>query len=698
MINNNKITLTLDDVGNFLGKFTENSEHVYWMSSPDFKKIQYISPSYERIWGRSRAELYNNPEIWITFLHPDDVLDYHPIDQMAAKVIQLGEKARYSEQYRIIRGDGQIRWIMDNGFPLYDDKGRCYGVTGIAIDVTEQKKQEDELRIAKERAEKANEAKDEFIQNMSHDIRTPLVGIIGMANLLAQEMKQEQEKEYASMIQNSGEQLLVLLNGILDIVSSAHPKDHLLDAHSFDLHALITSIYELELPTIKLKNLDLHLHVEACVPQWIISDSVKLHRIILNLLGNAIKFTKQGAIKINISSAFLDKPDQIELNIVISDSGIGIPEEEQARIFDRFYRGSPSHKGLYPGHGVGLHIVQKYLEQLNGSIHCMSTQASGTTFHLKIPALIDTTPSHLPIQPELHFSYHSSGLPHGVEEGVIPQCPPKESPSFYKKPLLLLVEDNVLALRIIESIIVKENCDYMSALSGEKALELLQSHQFDLILTDIGLPGISGIELTALIRAQERAANKLPLPIIGLSAHVVEEVEQKCLASGMNEVIVKPVRLKLMRNILSEYLHDIKVQADKQTLQHEQLDLPALECELFELDQYPLFDVRSGIDSLGDEQTLRELLDILITQTLPQDLKAINAAYDHKNWSEVEQLAHKIKSAALYCSTTRLKFACQYLERCHKAGYVYLMDALFKQFSLTVTQTILVVLEFLDKP
>ena len=135
-----KASAALSIYGNFLSKLSENSDHVYWLSSPDFKKIQYISPAYEKIWGRSRDELYLNPETWITFLHPEDRDREHPIQEMAEKVARLGDAARFSAQYRIIRPDKEIRWIMDNGFPVFDNNGICCGVTGVAVDVTKEKK------------------------------------------------------------------------------------------------------------------------------------------------------------------------------------------------------------------------------------------------------------------------------------------------------------------------------------------------------------------------------------------------------------------------------------------------------------------------------------------------------------------------------------------------------------------------------
>ena len=630
------------------------------------------------------------PELWITYLHPEDALAYHPIEEMANQIVQLGDKARYSEQYRIIRPNGEIRWIMDNGFPLYDDQGVCFGVTGIAIDVTEQKKQEEELRIAKEIAEKASYAKDEFIQNMSHDIRTPLVGIIGMANLLQQELQKSQEKEYAHMIEMSGEQLLVLFNSILDIVSSNNSKEHVIEKQSFDLYELIKGICELELPTIKIKKLELHLTIDSSVPQWIITDSTKLHRILLNLLSNAIKFTKEGAIKINVSSTLLKVPGHVELMVMIMDSGIGISEADHDKIFDRFYRATPSSKGLYTGHGVGLHIVQQYIQLLQGTISFESTQNKGSNFIIKIPVAIDSSKRDVKAEPD--FMPLSSGgeFEEHWTNNVTNATNTKDETRF-SSPLLLLVEDNAVALKMIESIAQQSNCRFISAHTGEEALDFIKQHEFDLILSDLGLPGISGCELTLAIRAYEQNLNKPSIPIVGLTAHAVDAIKKECLASGMSKVIIKPIKLNVLQHLVDEFIKP-HTESEQELTRYLGSDLPASEDELFKLDCYAVLEEKNEIT---DVASLNELLQLLINEALPQELKAMDTAYAQKNWEQVESIAQKIKTEALYCGAMRLKFACQYLELCAKPEPIHLVDALYKQFCTTVTETILIIQDWL---
>lgn len=678
--NHNKIRLSLDDVGEFLAKFTENSDHVYWISSPDFKKIQYISPSYEKIWGRSRDELYKNPEIWITYLHPDDAKKHHPINEMAKKITLLGDKARYAEHYRIIRPNNEIRWIMDSGFPLYDDKGICYGVTGIAIDITEQKNIEQELKQAKEKAEAANRAKDEFLANMSHDIRTPLTGIIGMSAILEQEVEKLEEKEHAHWVNVSGEQLLALLNSVLDVVSIGSRQENHINIEAVTIKQLLHNIAELERPTIKLKQLDLTVDVDSSVPDLIHTDPLKLHRILLNLLGNAIKFTDKGGVLLKVQYRPLnDKQGQLEL--FVSDTGAGITKEDQDKVFDRFFRSNPSYKGQYTGFGVGLHIVQQYVALLKGSISLDSELGIGTTFKVSIPVTIaqhhtKTTSCSTPI----HHAYH------GINDNNVAPKSTGQTNEFISSgdnsPFLLLVEDNPIALKVVESTVKQTRCQFLSATTGEEALKLAQAHAFDLILSDIGLPGLSGNELAASIRAMEQTLGKKPIPIIGLTAHVAKDAEQESLQAGMTKVISKPINL----SVLQDLLHYVEKKSTSDTHRFAK-ELAHDEADLFQLDQYPLLDIQSGINTLGTMETLQELLTLMLYVDLPKDLDAITKAYAKQQWDIVEKTAHKMKSGALYCGVIRMTYACQYLERYQKAGLTHLQNQLYQQLMSVITQT-----------
>lgn len=634
-MNESKISLQLDDVGEFLAKFAERSDHVYWISSNDFKSIKYISPSYERIWGRRRDELYKNPNLWITFLHPEDAVDHHPIQQMVDRIKSLGDKARYSENYRIIRPNGEIRWIMDNGFPLYDDKGVCFGVSGIAVDITQQKKQYEELYKAKEEADTANRAKDEFIRNMSHDIRTPLSGIIGISSILEQTLNSADEKDYAHMINVSGEQLLTLLNSVLDIIASGSHKENELNLSKFNIQELIQGITDLELPTIKFKNLALKINLAADLPQKIESDFTKLHRILLNLLGNAVKFTEKGGIEIEVKRRKGPRKQHF-LEFYIKDTGKGIKAEDQKKVFKKFYRGSSSYQGLYAGHGVGLHIVKKYIHLLKGKVNIESRLRKGTTFLVTIP--------FTPIEESKH-----------IQASVLITMPQKaERLNVDVSSLkILIVEDNAIALKMLELFLTQKGLSFMSASSGSEAIELFRAYSFNLVLTDIGLPDMTGTKVTRLLRLHEKKMGSNPIPIIGLTAHSITEKEEKYFKAGMNKVYTKPVRPAILDELLEAYF---SIRDKVHNTQESSVLDPLIAWE-----DFSLLDLELGIKNLGSKETLLDMLDLFFKE-IKEDLPALQADWKNKNIVNVKHLAHKMKSGALYCGTIRLQKACEFLE------------------------------------
>lgn len=661
-----KIKSTLGIFGGFLSKLSENSDQVYWLSSPDFKKIQYISPAYEKIWGRSREELYSNPESWITFLHPEDSRRQHPVREMAEKIALIGEAARFSAQYRIVRPDGEVRWVMDKGFPVFDYNGVCCGATGVAVDITQEKKHEFELKKAKEDAEAANRAKIVFIENMSHDIRTPLSGVIGMSSLLTQKLTIPQHKQYAQWINDSGEQLLKLLNGILEVISADNINENDINNEFFDLGQCIQDIVELETPTAYLKGLDLRFYVDKEIPKFVYSDRIKVHRILLNLLGNAIKFTEKGHVSISAQLRELHK-QQAVVQFSVTDTGIGILEEQQNKVFERFHKVTPSYKGIYAGFGVGLHIVLTYVKLLGGTIQLTSQLGVGTTFDFFLPfkCLNDD---------RWNIEQFSCG-----ENSVVltEQCN------------VLIVEDNTIALKVAEAVAVNAGCHVQSAKNGEEALVLIQANNFDLVITDIGLPGISGYELTEKIRVWEKENNKPNLAIVGLTAHAKSYAEQNCLDAGMNDVFSKPITTELMANILRKNVANklLTLNENKQAYGLLGLDLPDTEEELFDLQKFALLDINKAITTVGNESLVRQVLELMISDEIQKDITLIKIAHSNANWDEIEKFAHKMKGGAVYLGTVRMQHACQYLERYHKAGHTHLLELLYQQLISVVDDT-----------
>lgn len=593
--------------------------------------------------------------------------DYRKDDQL---ILQSKQPKLGIEELQTL-ADGREIVLLTSKIPLFAKNNDIVGILGIYIDITERKKIERSLEEAKNRAEVANSAKTEFIANMSHDIRTPLSGIIGMSKLIEDSSKDNQEKQYAQWVNESGEQLLDLLNGVLDVVSADNIKETDVHNEAFNLRSSIRDIVQLELPTVKLKKLDLLTDIDESIPDFIVSDKLKLNRIILNILGNAIKFTEKGNITIRLKKMAQDE-NTIHVEFSVIDTGIGIPEQLQSKVFDRFYRVNPSYKGGQRGHGVGLHIAQRYVELLGGELKLSSKVGEGTTFFFTLALTVD---------PSKDITTQAKSFDQAKDLVAV-----ESENSLKKLPHILIVEDNLIALRIAETLTKQVGCNFSTATDGEQALKLIKATDFDLIITDVGLPNISGNELTRYIRAWEKTSNKKPIPIVGLTAQALGEAERECLKAGMNKVLVKPIYLHTMQAIIKQY-----ITADDLAEKHQGgklgRDLPDNEEQLFELDKFNLLDIEVGTANLGNVTVLNELLELMISQAIPEDLAFIQKAHAEKNWEQVENIAHKMKSGALYCGTTKMQYACQYLERYRKAGYFTLLEPLYQQLIQVVAET-----------
>lgn len=435
--------------------------------------------------------------------------------------------------------DAKERVLNTSKVPLFDDQGEVYGILGVCRDITEQKKSEDQLKKAIKMAEQANYTKSEFIANMSHDIRTPLSGVVGISQLLVDTLSNSEHSQQAQWIHECGVQLLSLLNDILTVIASDDDEKNGIKEEVFNLRQCIDDLVHLERPSTEMKGIDLNVDIDSDTPELLFGDRSSLYRILLNLLGNAIKFTSIGNVSLDVRVIEMSE-EKVRLHFMVNDTGIGIPKDLQGKVFDRFYRANPSYKGVYSGHGIGLHIANTYVKRMGGDLQFTSDVGVGTSFFFDLDFKITESKNLTADVPE-------------IDEST------KKDLSFATPinkdlPIVLLVEDNYVALKVLESITKLVNMRFVSANDGESALEIATRQHFNLIITDIGLPGISGKELTSKIRAWEKIQNRQPVPIIGLTAHVRAQVREKCIESGMNDAYSKPIDLKTMNEIIKRFV------------------------------------------------------------------------------------------------------------------------------------------------
>ncbi|WP_419419208.1 ATP-binding protein [Legionella sp. D16C41] len=585
------------------------------------------------------------------------------------KIVIESGKAKLDYEETFIRPNGAKRTVLVSKVPFYNDKQEIVGILGIYTDITQRKKQEEQLRKAKKNSEAANRAKDEFIRNMSHDIRTPLSGIIGMSCLIEKEAHTPEEKENAHMVNMSSEQLLLLLNSVLDIVATGSASETNVKVSTFNLYEFIQYLGDLELPAIRVKNLNLQINIDNNVPKFIQTDQTKLHRILLNLIGNAVKFTNKGIIEIKVR---LKKQcgNKINLEFIIRDTGIGIKPEDKQKIFNRFYRANPSPQGIYSGYGVGLHIVKKYTRLLKGHIEVESNVGTGTSFSITIPAYIATVKSNL---------IEDNSV---LEEVGVDLVNYQEN----KKPYILIVEDNAIALKTAETILNQAYCQFQSACNGANAIELFRNQKFDLILLDIGLPDIYGNELTKIFRRIEHEENREPTPIVGLTAYSPANTESVLIKAGMNKVITKPFRLVALNELLAIFVNNKLIANENDSTADT----------LAKVNQYALIDIEQGMNTIGSMTGLVELLQMLLDET-PSHLNELEQAWLEKNFLQMNKIIHKMKGSALCCGAIQMQVACQILEEKLSKLTLTGINNLYSQFILIAKRTLVEVKAWLAK-
>lgn len=286
------------------------------------------------------------------------------------------------EEFSIL--DGKETTVLSQKTPLINENGEVEGILGISIDISKQKEAERQLMKEKKKVEQSDQLKTAFIQNMEHDIRTPISGVFGLLDVLSKEENNPKNKEIISMLINASKELLDYCNGLLDFTKlEAGPQP--VTEKPIDLQNFLESIFSLERPTAKQKNIELSYSISSDLPQVILSDEFRLKRILLNLIGNALKFTQLGSVEVSINQILPVQNRCFVLEISVEDTGIGIPDDKQNLIYQKYVKVSPSNKGLYKGTGLGLSMVKQFVGELNGEIQLESEIGKGSMFTVLIP-------------------------------------------------------------------------------------------------------------------------------------------------------------------------------------------------------------------------------------------------------------------------------------------------------------------------
>ncbi|MCD6047483.1 MAG: two component system sensor kinase, hybrid [Gammaproteobacteria bacterium] len=427
--------------------------------------------------------------------------------------------------------DGKRYLYLSYKAPLYNSKGELVGIIGNSLDISEARKAEMDrlwrdierlkgaekaLIEAKEAAEKASRAKSEFIAVMSHEFRTPLTGILGMLDILLNEqVSDEQRKEYLQNVNAVSRHLLSLINNILDFAKIDAKKFHLNNV-DFDLKHEIQEIIRILNSQALNKHISLQLNYPGVFPVKFRGDPKALSQILMNVIGNAVKFTEQGTVTISVIPKELI-PRQAHLWILVEDTGIGIPPEKIEKIFEAFEQADISHTRSYGGTGLGLAVARRLIEIMGGSIWVESIVNHGAKFYL------DLTFERNPL--EAFEEKESSVEPH---KRLVGPC------------RVLLVEDDPLVQFVHQHKLEKLGCDVVAVKDGVSALSAYEADKFDIIFMDIGLPDISGNEVIRWIRKIESALDT-STPIVALSAYADEKNTEEMLAAGANLTLCKPV-------------------------------------------------------------------------------------------------------------------------------------------------------------
>ncbi|MBQ1510580.1 MAG: response regulator [Selenomonadaceae bacterium] len=522
----------------------------------------------------------------------------------------------------------------------------------------------DALREAKEIADRANHAKSDFLASMSHEIRTPINTVLGMNEMILRESHENEIRKYAQTIGSAGQSLLALINDILDFskIESGHMK---LVETAYQLDSLLYDIMNSIEPRAREKGLAFHIHVSENLPNNLVGDAPRLRQIILNLLTNAVKYTPEGSVTCSLSCTHTRK-DELLLSISVTDTGIGIREEDKEHLFQEFERLDMVRNQSIEGTGLGLAITCNLLRMMNGDIQVESVYGKGSTFRVQLPQKISSGKDSSPAAE--NFSYH---MKERQQAGAAYHA------SFVApEAKVLLVDDNEMNLLVVQSLLKQTKVQVTACQSGQKALEEMEAQAFDIILLDHMMPGMDGIE--TLKRAREIAGGRFKdTPIIVLTANAIAGAREMFLAAGFSDYLSKPVAGADLEQMIQKYLPPEKIQPAAplpESLPPKEIQttapLPEKPPEEKETSspkvQDAHIDYTMGLNYNGGLKDTYETVLSMFHALKDEKKKKIQAAFEQQDWTNYTIFVHALKSTSLLVGCKELSEGAKALEMAGK--------------------------------
>ena len=565
---------------------------------------QLVGFSEEELKGKDPKDVFLLPEYI-------DVIEKNKAEK------DVGKVSAYEIQIK--KKDGTIIWVLVSGAPFYNETGKIAGSIGVHYDITEQKKMRANLQRAKMLAVQAQKAEQNFLSNMSHEIRTPLNAIVGMAHLLKETHLDTEQNEYLDILHNSSKVLLALISDILDLTKIDTGMIEV-QSNPFNLVQLLHLLERTFLAKLSDKEIDLTFSIDSGIDKMLIGDELLINQILLNLIGNAGKFTEKGFIKIVVT--ILEKTTKSTLiRFSIEDSGIGISQEKIKIIFEDFKQASSDITRKFGGSGLGLAITKKLIKLLGGNINVESEIDKGTKFWFDL-------------------SFENSELNLNVEEQ-------KQYQLVLKSDIdpLLIVEDNIMNQKYITKILAKWNIPYEVAQNGQEGIDMSKKKKYSLILMDIQMPLVSGYEASEFIRNKEN--KNIETPIIALTASALLSKKQKAMDFGMNDYLAKPFTPGQLSSMLNKYLPNVTLLAQNMQIKSESVDL----------------DSRVLEETYGEDfEYAIEMFETFLEVT-PQEIESIRRVIEDEEKDDLARLVHKIKPTFSMVGLSKMTTLMQTLEQ-----------------------------------